>query len=76
MSTTKTMPGVMPAHSGRGALRPTAWLLLRGMERIDAWCSQARSRRALREMSDTMLKDIGLSRADAWRESRKPFWQH
>jgi uncharacterized protein YjiS (DUF1127 family) len=75
MSTTKTMPGVMPAHGGRGTLTPTAWLL-RGMERIDAWCSRARSRRALREMPDAMLKDVGLSRAEAWREGHKPFWQH
>ena len=52
-----------------------AGLLLRGMERIDAWWSRARSRRALLEMSDAMLKDIGLSRADAWREGREPFWR-
>jgi uncharacterized protein YjiS (DUF1127 family) len=53
---------------------PAAGLLVRGMDRVDAWLSRARSRRALLEMSDAMLKDIGLSRADAWRESRKPFW--
>jgi uncharacterized protein YjiS (DUF1127 family) len=52
-----------------------AGLLVRGMERIDAWWSRARSRRALLEMSDAMLKDIGLSRADAWREGREPFWR-
>jgi uncharacterized protein YjiS (DUF1127 family) len=51
-----------------------AGLLVRGMAGIDAWWSRARSRRALLGMSDTMLKDIGLSRADAWREGRKPLW--
>jgi uncharacterized protein YjiS (DUF1127 family) len=61
------------ASGGRGAPTLAAWLLY-GAERIDAWLSRARSRRALLEMSDAMLKDIGLSRADAWRESRKPFW--
>ena len=52
-----------------------AGLLARGMAAIDAWWSRARSRRALLEMSDAMLKDIGLSRADAWREGREPFWR-
>jgi uncharacterized protein YjiS (DUF1127 family) len=50
-------------------------LLARGMDRLDAWWSRARSRRALLEMSDAMLKDIGLGRADAWREGREPFWR-
>ena len=58
----------------RRAWMPAAGLLVRGMDRVDAWWSRARSRRALLEMSDAMLKDIGLSRADAWREARKPFW--
>jgi uncharacterized protein YjiS (DUF1127 family) len=50
-------------------------LLARGMDRLDAWWSRARSRRALLEMSDAMLEDIGLGRADAWREGSKPFWE-
>ena len=33
-----------------------------------------RSRKALLEMSDEMLKDIGLSRSDADGEARRPFW--
>ena len=74
MSTMTISPTPMPARGGRGALTPTAWLL-RGMEMIDAWCARARGRRALLEMSDAMLKDIGLSRADAWREGREPFWR-
>jgi uncharacterized protein YjiS (DUF1127 family) len=45
------------------------------MEKIDAWWSRARSRRALLELSDAMLEDVGLTHAEAWREGRKPFWR-
>jgi uncharacterized protein YjiS (DUF1127 family) len=34
-----------------------------------------RSRRQLTTLSDEMMKDIGVSRADAMRESGKPFWR-
>ena len=33
-----------------------------------------RSRLALLEMSDEQLKDIGISRADAYREAHIPLW--
>lgn len=32
-------------------------------------------RRRLMELSDLGLRDIGISRADAWAEYRKPFWR-
>jgi uncharacterized protein YjiS (DUF1127 family) len=34
----------------------------------------ARERRALMALSDHTLKDIGLSRADAYREGKRSFW--
>jgi len=33
-----------------------------------------RERQALLSLSDSALKDIGLSRADAYREASRPFW--
>jgi uncharacterized protein YjiS (DUF1127 family) len=39
------------------------------------WLERARQRRQLRELSDHMLRDIGLTRADAWAECEKPFWR-
>ena len=39
------------------------------------WLERARQRRQLRELSDHMLRDIGLTRADVWAESEKPFWR-
>ena len=42
---------------------------------IGAWERRARERRMMAEMSDHMLKDLGISRGDAVRESQKPFWR-
>jgi uncharacterized protein YjiS (DUF1127 family) len=68
-------PASSPGPMRRRGWMPAAGLLLRWVEVIEAWRSRARSRRALLEMSDAMLKDIGLGRADAWREGSKPFWE-
>lgn len=50
----------------------------RQMQRFGKWierCSQfARQRRQLLEMDDRMLKDIGLSRADAQQIAGCKFW--
>ena len=44
-------------------------------QRLLAWHDRARERRALMEMSDQMLSDVGISRADACREAARPFWR-
>ena len=38
------------------------------------WQRRASERHRLRQFSDHMLKDIGLSRADVGGEAGKPFW--
>ena len=42
---------------------------------VETWLERRRQRLALLELSDHMLKDVGLSRLDAYREGRKSFWQ-
>jgi uncharacterized protein YjiS (DUF1127 family) len=42
---------------------------------LAAWHERRRQRRALLGLGDDLLKDIGVSRADAWREGTKPFWR-
>jgi uncharacterized protein YjiS (DUF1127 family) len=42
---------------------------------VSAWHERARQRRALMALSDPMLRDIGISRAKAQRESARPFWR-
>jgi uncharacterized protein YjiS (DUF1127 family) len=39
------------------------------------WAERRRQRRALLELDAALLRDIGLSGADAWHESSKPFWR-
>ena len=50
-------------------------LLVRMVGLIECWAERRRQRRALLELSDALLKDIGLARSDAEIEARKPFWR-
>ena len=42
---------------------------------IQLWWRRARDRQALMAMCDRSLKDFGITRYDALREARKPFWR-
>ena len=55
------------------AIRRVAWTVC---IRLLQWHELARQRRALLALSDHMLKDIGISRAEAEREARRAFWSH
>jgi len=44
--------------------------------KIKAWKEISRQRRALRNLSDPLLKDIGISRTDAIREADRTFWDN
>lgn len=46
----------------------------RAWKQVERWWTLARQRRALARLDRRMLKDIGLSRADALAESVRPFW--
>ncbi len=39
------------------------------------WRERARQRRALLALDDRLLSDIGIGRAEAGKEARRPFWQ-
>ena len=47
-----------------------SWLRTFGL-----WCARSRQRRALADLDDRLLKDIGVSRSAAAREAAKPFWR-
>jgi uncharacterized protein YjiS (DUF1127 family) len=42
--------------------------------KVEAMLETYRQRRALLALSDHMLRDLGLSRADAYREATRSFW--
>ena len=50
-------------------------LLQKGALTLLTWLDRARQRRHLLTLSDHMLRDIGLSRADVESEAGKPFWR-
>ena len=39
------------------------------------WRHRSQERAALSRMSEVQLRDIGVSRVEAWAESNKPFWR-
>jgi len=49
-------------------------LMTAALNWLDRILDRRRSRLALLEMSDAQLKDIGISRADAYREGHIPLW--
>lgn len=50
-------------------------LLARIFERLLLWQERAAQRHALAGLDDRMLKDVGLTRAQALHEAGKPFWR-
>jgi uncharacterized protein YjiS (DUF1127 family) len=64
----KFRPERVMARSGFGIIR-------RIVAAIGLWCARARSRRELRELSEHLLKDIGLRREDLGYEFPKLFWR-
>ncbi len=43
--------------------------------RIGIWASRSRQRRALSELDDRLLRDIGVTPHSAAQEAGKPFWR-
>jgi uncharacterized protein YjiS (DUF1127 family) len=41
---------------------------------LGQWRQRLRSRQELEGLSDATLRDIGISRCDAQRQTNKPFW--
>ena len=59
----------------RPSLLSPIQLLGAGLRLVLEWERRARERKTLAEMTDHMLKDLGITRSDAVRESEKPFWR-
>jgi len=78
----KTIDTIITGSDGFRALPPHATFVRRVTTvvcSVAAWIdrlmARRRSRLALLEMTDEQLKDIGISRADAYREGTRLFWE-
>ena len=73
------MTTIAAPHLSRHLIDDRAGVLQRVFARIDLelgeWRRRLRDRCALAAMSDRSLRDIGLTRYDAYFEARKPFWR-
>jgi uncharacterized protein YjiS (DUF1127 family) len=76
----------LPPAAGRIALSATSHrrerlkaLIAGALSTIRRWFARSRQRRVLRELAESndrhLLRDIGISQADAFREADKPFWR-
>jgi len=59
------------ASALHGTLRGVSTLL----DAVALWSERRRERRQLMEMPDHLLRDIGITRVDAFVEADKPFWR-
>lgn len=73
----RSCPAALAQPSVNAGLRPRSWR--RALERVCdlllKWQERSRQRHQLAALSDHLLRDIGLSRADIMAETTKRFWQ-
>jgi uncharacterized protein YjiS (DUF1127 family) len=55
--------------------RRASTLAIGWLHNLQVWMRRSGQRKALAELNDYLLKDIGLSRAEALQEAATPFWQ-
>ena len=58
-----------------GVFHRLVGLPLAALETLLVWQERVSERRRLGQMDDRLLKDMGISRADAEREASVPFWR-
>jgi uncharacterized protein YjiS (DUF1127 family) len=64
-------------HGASRTRRRSSWIhtVQRAVDLLLIWQQRARDRQRLQSLSDHMLRDIGLTRADVFLEASKPFWR-
>ncbi len=74
MSTIETIRGAHGTYGRKSTPAPRGLVAL-----LVAWGNHMLERRktrlALFEMTDDQLKDIGISRSEAYHEASRPFWE-
>lgn len=75
MLTNSTKTGFRGVAQALPSFPSPVQVLARLADLLAVWERRARERKALAEMSNHMLKDLGISRLDAQREADKAFWR-
>ncbi len=75
-----TMKGMEIPSNAASTIKASAMgvarrLVVRVVDTLILWQERARQRHHLAALDPNLLKDIGVSRADAWQEANKPFWR-
>jgi uncharacterized protein YjiS (DUF1127 family) len=67
-----------PIHTlgaSRSTREPAFARLVRLLDMVQVWMRRHEDRSRLAGLSDHLVRDIGLSRADVENEASKPFWR-
>jgi len=75
MTMTTTNLQLLTNHNANAQLPVAARAALSFAAVVTEWDKRTRTRRALSRLSDTQLKDVGLTLRDARVEARKKMWQ-
>lgn len=76
--TARHVPVTHKASINRQLRRMAASLSLRWINLLEirrAWAARWRQRRALEDLDNHLLRDIGVTRGEADQEARLPFWR-
>lgn len=71
----KLIDGAGPALQHGNPLSPLVDGVLRSGNILTTWHQRHSERSQLAKLDDRLLADVGIDRADARREVRKPFWR-
>ncbi|PIE15194.1 MAG: hypothetical protein CSA68_07540 [Rhodobacterales bacterium] len=75
MTCTENTLSTCPEFQARIPQSTWAHLVVRLANTLLIWDMRIRTRRALKELTDEQLEDIGLSHAQAYTEAKRKFWQ-
>ena len=74
LATTTVQHSISPAAVISGSGEFVMNNIRSGFQTLVTWQKRYEERQQLRNLSDSVLKDIGIERIDAEQESQKPFW--
>ena len=66
---------IAPQQRRRAVGHPLQKALNRIAATLREWRQRSYERAELAKLDDRMLRDIGVTRGDVWREINKPFWR-